>query len=270
MSISDHLPRPTDEELVAFIDGELDVPTRTAVVNAVARDAEVARRLAELEAAGASLREGFARLLDEAPAARMEARLSRLTTLPASPSRPARQQFWRYAGLAAAALVLVSAGVAIDRTVVLVRTQPATEGIADRGDDWRDAVALYFSLYTDDTFSAAASADAERAALDRVNRKLGLQLSPADVSLPAARFAGTALFGYEGRPLAQIAYVDPRSGPVALCIIASEEADRRPRAERRQGMNVVYWTKDHRAYMLVGRAPSERLQQYAGLLEPRT
>ncbi|MCE3543856.1 anti-sigma factor, partial [Escherichia coli] len=40
--------------------------------------------------------------------------------------------------------------------------------------------------------------------------------------------------------------------PMALCIVQSSKGPRAADTERRHGMNVVYWSSDTHAFMLIG------------------
>lgn len=266
-----HLPpMASDEDLVAFLDGELGAAGRSRVLEALASDESTAIRLQQLEAGMAPLTQAMDTLLDQAPNERMTARLSDLLSKAQRPKNSGKRLWRRYAGLAAAALILLAAGAAIDRSFDFIGKTPGVEETDDTEADWRKAVAGYFSLYTNETFAAAASAGpAANGTLDRVGNRIGLQISANDVALPGMQFAGAVLFSYDGMPLAQIAYLDPQSGPMAFCIIANGEADGPPQLERRDDINVVHWAKDKHGFMLIGRASPDRLQKYAELLSQR-
>lgn len=66
----------SDETLMAYVDGELDEPTRAAVDTALAADPELARRVAQHQALRARLRSAFDRVLDEPPPERLLATAS--------------------------------------------------------------------------------------------------------------------------------------------------------------------------------------------------
>ena len=67
------------------------------------------------------------------------------------------------------------------------------------------------------------------------------------------------LLQYDGKPLAQIAYLDPETGPMALCIVKSDAGPKAPDLENRKGMNVVYWSNATHAFMLIGHAAADRM-----------
>jgi hypothetical protein len=137
-------------------------------------------------------------------------------------------------------------------------------------EEWRQAVAEYLTLYTAETLASipdnAAAREQEIAA---VGTKMGVALSLDRISVPDLLFKRAQLLEYDHKPLGQLAYLDPASGPVALCLIMDDVPDASPRTEQRQGFNIVYWSRGRRSFMLIGRMPVERLQKLAGDLSGR-
>jgi anti-sigma factor RsiW len=83
------------------------------------------------------------------------------------------------------------------------------------------------------------------------------------VAVPGADFRRAQVLEYDGKPLAQIAYLDPEDGPMALCIVPSDKGKAEPDMERRRGMNVVYWSNATHAFMLIGHATADRMKEMA-------
>jgi len=255
-----------DEELVAYLDGELPASTRALVEERVAADPGLAARLDMLRRGSRDFRPAFDVLLDAAPTARLERLLAE--TIPARPS--ARWHWDRRLALIAAGIVLflagAAAGVFLPQIAGLAPTEQADNDQSDG--NWRAVVAEYLTLYTRETLAAIPDDDALRATeLKTVGTHLGLDLSPASVALPDLALKRAQLFAYEGKPLAQIAYLAPGDGPLAFCIIANGEPDTAPRFEERQGRNIVYWSKDGRAFMLIGAASRDQLEALAARLQ---
>jgi hypothetical protein len=131
-------------------------------------------------------------------------------------------------------------------------------------------VAEYQSLTTADTLAAIAeSPTAVSGELAAVGGRLALDLSPDKLVLPDVALKRAQLYEFRGMPLAQVAYLSPESGPIALCIINNGRPDAPPAFERREGYNIVFWTVGGRGYMLIGKAPRETLEAYAGALQSR-
>ncbi|MET0743167.1 MAG: anti-sigma factor, partial [Microvirga sp.] len=132
----------------------------------------------------------------------------------------------------------------------------------------------YLTLYTPETLAGIPDdADLRRRELAGVAGRLGLALAPEAVALPGLPLKRAQIFAYDERPLGQVAYLDPSSGPLALCITtgAGPGAGAGPalREERREGFNIVFWDTGRHRLMLIGRAPFERLRSLASLLASR-
>ncbi|MBY2942137.1 MULTISPECIES: anti-sigma factor family protein [Rhizobium] len=251
---------PSDEDLTAFIDGELTVEEAARVEAMVNEDEATAERLEFLARANLPFEQAFAPLLAEAPRQKLEAMLA---AIPAQQSaRPASTPAFatrrRFLGALAASLV---AGIAVDRAVIGIGRGLSAK---DENSEWRAVVADYISLYTAETLAGPVPGREDQAAqLAGLDEKLGLSLSPEAVSLPGIDFKRAQLLQYDGKALAQIAYLDPETGPMALCIVKSDKGPKPPDLESRKGMNVVYWSNATHAFMLIGRIPVDRVQELA-------
>ena len=263
--------RPTDAELVAYLDGELEADQRAWVANWLAQDGELRNRLLLLESGARSFREAFEPLLAQAPRRRLADMLAALPT----PRPTARVPSWiggnwPRPGLLAAGIALFVAGIASDHVFPQLREALGITSESEDEDDWRQTVAEYVALYTPETFVGLP----EEAALSErqiamIGSKLGIPLSLARVSLPGATFKWAQLFEYDGKPLGQLAYLDAHNGALALCIYADSHSDTTSLTEERAGLNVVHWSSHGRAFMLVGHAAMPQLQDLANSLSQR-
>lgn len=258
MSELDKEQMPSDEQLTAFIDGELEAADRETIERLIAGDERVAERFDFLSRSSLPFRQAFEPMLADAPAARLEAMLA---AVPAVQERKTRAFGVSRRGFLAAIAASFVAAIAIDRAAIDVGHRISKP---DEDTEWRAVVAEYLSLYTADTLSAPAGDRAQQAAqLDEVGAKLGLSLAPETIAMPGVDFKRAQILNYDSKPLAQIAYLDPESGPMALCIVQSAKGAAVPDMESRRGMNVVYWSSATHAFMLIGHAPIDRMQQLA-------
>ena len=180
---------------------------------------------------------------------------------------PAR---WPRLALIAAGLALFLAGVVVAPWLPMPFGPPSESENAETPGAWRQAVAEYLTLYTTETLASIPDDAAMREReIATVAGKLGVSLTSARVALPDAAFKRAQLFEYEGKALGQIAYLDPASGPLALCVIADGEPDAAERTEQRQGMNIVYWSKKGRGFMLIGRDSMTKLEALFAILSDR-
>lgn len=259
--MTDKTTIPSDEELTAYLDGELPPAEAARLEARLETDAELAARLEFLSRASLPFAQAFDPLLAQAPKAELEAILSQLSATPAAAPTPSRR---RFLGVLAACLV---AGVIADRAFIGLSRQLAA---TDESSEWRATVADYIALYTPETLAGPVPSLASQAdQLSTVEARLGLRLSPEAIALQGVDFKRALLLQYDDQPLAQLAYLDPETGPLALCIVRSDDGARGPDVESRKGMNVVYWSDKTHAFMLIGHAPLERMKALAGDLRTR-
>jgi anti-sigma factor RsiW len=246
---------PSDEQLVAYLDNQLDTEQRERIDSAIAADPMLSLRLQWLDRSSLPFKDAYDELARQAPVARLQAMLD---TLP-SPARPAYSRRW----FLAAAAGLVLSGVLADR--LFLGWQLTREK-----DNWRELVADYMALYVPQTLAhLPVDETARHAQLRILDARLGLDLAPAKLLLPGAEFKRAQILEYDGVPIAQITYLDPVHGPMALCIIRSNSGRQAPTEEQRRGLNIVYWADMEHAWMLIGRNPTSDLTEMAQLLRSR-
>lgn len=248
MSQNSRFEVPSDSTLVAFLDGELSSADAARIEALREREPALAQRLAFLEQGCQALPDSFAPLLDAAPMPRLQAMLDGLST--ANTPAPTAHAWSRRSVLAGAAACL-AAGVLGDR---LWRGWQGSRWIADGS--WRGSVAQYMALYTEQTLEGLNQSTADQARqLARVGAQLGIVLTPARVDVPGAVLKRAQVLRYDADMLAQLVYLDPEFGPLALCFVRFSRAAEAPRTESRSGLNVVYWQDGEHAWMLAGRNP---------------
>ena len=87
--------------------------------------------------------------------------------------------------------------------------------------------------------------------------------------LPDLQFKLALILSYDGSPLGEIAFVDPRGAPVLFCVIANGAADAPMRSKRRGELSLSSWSRAGRGYLVIGRLPDERIADLARTLEKR-
>jgi anti-sigma factor RsiW len=259
---------PDDTDLVALIDGELEDATRKALEARLASDPELRARFERLAAGGLPFDSAFQTALNEAPIARMQARLDALGAGPEVATRwPARI---RRIGVAAAAVALILLGWAIGRYTPLgPHLEPASVAAAPEQDpeDWRQAVADYMSLYSAETLAAVPSGG--EATLPLLSDRLGVPLNAASVALPKLTFKRAQMLAYDGAPLGQVAYLDEADRPAAFCIIRNGAADAPVTTGEDGGLALASWARGGRGYVVIGRFSPERAAALANTLALR-
>jgi anti-sigma factor RsiW len=246
---------PSDELLVAYLDGQLSIDERNQVDSALANDVALEQRLEWLSRSDLPFQSAYADLLDQAPQDRLTVMLTALPP-PVAHAPLSRRRF-----IAAAAGFLL-AGIAADRLFL--------GSIHKIDTNWRAMVADYMALYTPQTLDHLPDDEAsQRAQLQTIGQRLGLTLEPAQLALSRPVFKRAQLLEYDGVPIAQITYLDPVHGPLALCITRSKTGSRHPAQEQRRGMNIVYWSGMEHAFMVIGHNPTPELEIMAQLFKSR-
>ncbi|MFJ2478698.1 transcriptional regulator [Pseudomonas sp. NPDC087598] len=246
---------PSDEQLVAYLDDELDPDYRQRLDAAIAEDPLLNLRVQWLSRSSLPYKNAYDELAQQAPLDRLQARLDAIP----SPETPGLSRRWF---IGAAAATLVAAGVLADRLLLGWQAQQAH--------DWRGLVGDYMALYVPQTLDHLPTDEAaQRAQLRTVDARLGLNLSPSALKLPGAEFKRAQMLEYDGVPIAQIVYLDARHGPLALCVTRSNSGVQPLAHERRHEMNVVFWTEREHAWMLIGRDSHAALEEKANLLRSR-
>lgn len=273
MSVASDGTRPADPELVAYLDGGLEPPAHRDVEALLKVDPAARERLATLAAGGRSLRYAFDALLDAAPRDRMQARLAEtIGRMQSRKSPPAKRSWVRVFACAAAASLLAMVGATGGYLAAGGAPPKLLASLLDFDDSdaWLDAVAKQVSLYRPQSV-AQISLDpvAQDSELARLDRALGLALSAEAVALPGYTLKRVELLQHRQRALAQLLYYSPEAGLLALCIMDEQEADESPTAERRAGLNLVYWHRGGRAYLLLGTVEASQLRNLADALRNR-
>lgn len=268
----------SDEQLVAYLDNELDDAERQTIAKGLTEHSELQERMERMERGGRPFTEAFDLLLEAAPDKELQAMFEGLlakdaASKPAADSTiaqeddrvvpfkkregPARTPLWQMAA-AAAILVMVFAGGFVSGGGIF------NPQVQDDVVGWREAAARYVALFSEATVEGLASdPQIQQSNLQRVATALGLELSPEKLSEASLDFKGTQLLEMEGKPLAQIAYLHKGSIPVALCIIPADDPAHGILAEERHGMNVMHWMDGDYGFMVIGRVPEAELKAIA-------
>jgi anti-sigma factor RsiW len=252
-----------DSVLTAYLDGELAADERAAIEKRLMAEAALKVRLDQLGRGGRAFGPAFDALLAAAPEEKLTAMLAALAVKHAHSGRASAHSRTGWLMAIAAALVIFAAGGLAGYVLPVLTQKPA------QPPGWRQVVAEYQGLTTTETLAAihedAATVSEE---LSAIGTKLALDLSPDKLALPDAALKRAQLFEFRGRPLVQLAYLTG-AGPVAFCIIANGRPDESVAFEKREGFNIVFWTNKGHGYMLIGKAPRESLEAYAGGLAAR-
>ena len=246
----------SDEVLVAYLDNQLSEQQRAQFEQQLAHDDVLGERLAQMARSSLPFHDAFGAMLQEAPVGRLQAALDAIPDAPAAASHGVSRR-----ALLAASVSFLAVGLLAGRFSTKLHTETT----------WRDRVADYMSLYTAQTLADVNdSPEQQQMQLARVQKTLGIALSPAALVVQGAALKNARILHYDEYDIAQITYLDARFGPMALCITRSEHpGNSSPESEIRQKMNVVYWRRSGYNFMLIAHTPAAVLAEHAASLQAK-
>lgn len=237
-------PLFTDEQLTAFLDGELDKNTAEKIERALTHNKGLQQRLNELEINKPGIRLSFDSLLSQAPEFP-----EHLIEEPKSPIN-----LW--AGLSAAAVLLFVGFWGGWQSQLLL----------NNNDRWHEYVAVYQSLYIPSTLNHIDQpAQIQKDELTRVSMITGKKLPlEALTSVSKLDYKRAQILGFEGEPLAQLTFLTAMDTPIALCIIRANSARTSAVTTKNiEGMSAASWQQDGYAYLLIGGYDQPFIQETA-------
>jgi anti-sigma factor RsiW len=243
------MQRPSDERLIAYLDGELPEGERAEVEAWLERDAELRERAGQLSESAALLRAAFDETLHEPLPERLIA-AARGETGTVINLAAARQKRWKrmlgdrrwWIGVPVAASLL---GLFIGTGVGYFAVNEPGEQVAASAPqmanpNWLDAIALDHKLL--------------------VNAGTEPKL-PSDLHVPNLKPWGLAFqrahtFTVEGQPATQLFYTTDNKalGPLTVVVANTSKPDLAPAFAKRDEVNLLYWRHHGHAYALVGTA----------------
>ncbi len=220
----------SDEELVAYLDGENDFAPIAEIAAALKTDVALAKRLAALRVDTDEIAKSFDGLV------KAERRLPELPQVP--------QARIPYRAMLAAAVLALVLGFGAGWSVSGLHKP-----------DWRDYVAGYQALYINGTLAHVDQTDAvKQRELRRVSAAIGksIELATLNVS-PELEYKRSQILGFKGKALVQLAFLTSTGQPLALCIIRSDDkSSQRVISTDMEGMSSTSWSKGNYEYLLIG------------------
>ena len=237
----------SDEELVAFLDGEEDFASFDAIYDALGQDPELVKRLDALKLDMDALKDSFALL--EAPA--FDPSMIAAAKAPQAANLPRRP----LAGMAVAACLALAVGIGIGSWTA---PQPR-EG-------WVDYVAAYQALYSEATLDHISQTPEQHTQeLQRVASAIGKELTLDQLtSFGDAEYKRAQVLNFNGRPLIQLAFATKDGVPIALCIIKSGNGAVTTAAMKTlelEGLSSAVWKEGGFEYLLIGGTEDDLIER---------
>jgi anti-sigma factor RsiW len=258
------MPKPSDEKLVAYLDGELEERERDDVAAQLEHDPELRFRAQRLSESGGLLRAAFDEVLHEPlpdrliAAARGEGKVLRFAAR-VRRTMVEQRRWWIGVPVAASLMGLVvgaSVGYFAGDEQGTTAAEAAQAQLASG--TWLDSIAGYHKLFVNAGTDDASLADVPANAGDA--RKVSQKL-PQDFRLPNLKpwgldFQGARFLIVEGRPATQLFYTTANKalGPLTLVVGQTGKPDIAPTFDRRDDLNLLYWRHHGHSYALVGTA----------------
>ena len=228
--------RVSDEDLKAYLAGELGAEDAARIETAMLADPELERRLMALDRLSAHVREAMSALPDDARIERIMA-----AAAPEAQAAPAAAASWRWAGVAAALLVGIGLGWG------------GSQFGAPQA-DWRVEVAHYQALYTGETLNGINVSPGE------LDAQIARVAAMTGADLPRERLAAVngmellraQALGFSDTPLAQIVYRGEGGAPIALCLIRTGADRSETQVATLQGLASASWAANGVEFLLIG------------------
>lgn len=268
----------SDADLIAYLAGEAPVEQRTAIDAALETDDALCERLMGLDDVPRMVAESFEPLLEAAPTAELRERLS-ATVARANARRrtPSIDRRWAASGMAAALAAAFGVGVWSGRGL-LAPSSPPVEPVAAPPappagpTPWFESVAAYVSLFSPETFERNPLSEADRArSLAVVGDRTALELSGL-ARVGDLRLQRAELLQLGGKPLGQVAYLDSRNRPVAVCILLRptppggfppSSGGPEFKAVRAGNLQIIHWDVQPYGFLVIGPQSEEELSGLA-------
>ena len=257
------MTRWTDEHIIAYLDGKLDMEQGQALhcdrqhdreLDAYIRSMEI--DIDELAAAG-----------DEMLAGAPEFNFEKKTT---SEKKTTDMPMWRQTAMAASVLAVFGLGFLTAQFFPSKNPPP---------ENWLQAVAEYQMLYSTKTLELLEKTDDQRSReVAEIGRKLDLILARSDVDVDGLAFKRAQLLNYKKKPLVQFAYLDTDGTPIAFCIIKkpkngvkSDVVADIPIKEKKMiaNQNAAVWSMGNYGFVVIGKKDQKSINRIAETLKAK-
>ena len=233
----------SDEELTAFLDGEIEKDLAERIHAALTSDSQLVARLEGLTIPVNDIRATFD--------------LPKL----APPPAPELSHQSLLQPMAMAVSIALALGIGALGGYLFKSDTPAWEGGRQQG--WIAAVASYQALYSTETLAGKFQApELTEATLAGFEGRIGVDLADA-TTVQGLDFKRAQILSFNGKPLMQMAYLDDGGVPFALCVIGFEAEARAMKDQMVGGLAASSWVADGVGYLVIGGDDPALTRSYA-------
>lgn len=241
----------TEEELQAFVDGQLYGPRHDRIAAAIASDSELARRVEGLRRIANAMHAAYDSILDEPVPAEMLRTI--INRSPVSLLRLAAAVAWMTIGGVIGGLIVSQTGPDNATDMTAMRPLP------------REA-AYAHAVYVPEVRHPVEVGANERAHLNAwLSKRLATTVVAPDVRDAGYQLVGGRLLPDAGRPAAQFMYEDAHGARITLYVRAHGEGGHESALRHAEDgdIGVIYWVDGPLAYALAGSINRVQLEKIA-------
>jgi anti-sigma factor RsiW len=254
------MKKVTDEQIMAWIDGELSAEDQARIEALIATDPEIAAKAASFEASKLPYKSAMNQGIPPVPSELLDqvTQWSQISTGPSVGSTSSGKSFSYWSGVAATVLILV--GATFGGVRYLQPSNPAQE--------WTDAIVSYQNFYVADTVSHIKSN--RSAALAKLNelrqRYPALPATPPDLTAQGYAFKRLQRLDFDNKPVLQMVFYKPGKRPLAICLMP-DGADFQSIFTEHELLNSYVWQSNDLRAIVVADEEQDVLKSISQLLE---
>ncbi len=255
----------SDEQLSAFMDGELPPEEAARVREALQADGSLRERLDRLLSAEGAATAGFRAALAEPMPLDLVRSIKEAPdpgpaeAPPAAPPQRSRVRFALAASVALLAFTGLGAGAGY-----FAATAPWRGGAPQPPPGWLAQVADYHRIYATQVRHLVEVPAEDKDHLEAwLGETVGLRFRVPDLSDEGLVFRGGRLLVAAGKPVAQLLYTAETGSVVGLCFIATGKEDAPFSRREIGGLEMVVWRRGGFAFVALSDRPEPRLESIA-------
>lgn len=250
----------TDEQIMAWVDGELNTQRRAEIEAFIATNPEAAAKAASFEASKLPFKSAMEQGIPSVPDDLLDqvTQWSQISIDPSVDSPSESKSFRYWAGAAATVLLLV--GATFGGFKYLQPSHPAQ--------DWTNAIVSYQNFYVAETVTHIKSdRDMALAKLGNLRQRYpALPASPPDLTAQGYAFKRLQRLDFENKPVLQMVFYKPGKRPLAICLMP-DGGDFQEMFTEHELLNSFVWQSNDLRAIVVAEEPQEILKGIAELVD---